>query len=265
MSRHVNERPVAVITGGGGGLGNDIADHLADDGFDLALLDVSKAALETAVDRLGARFPGLKVLTIAGNLSDESIVNKAFNRIEDEFGRIDALVSAAGGSGTAIVRDLSELSGEIWRSVVESNLTSTFLCAQHAVPIMLKRGYGRIVNFSSLVADGLDGPSGTVGARLAYAASKGGIVSLTKQLGKDLGSTGITVNAIAPGLILPTTGRVRNSFESMGEEDRAATAAAIPVGRPGTGHEIAAAVAYLVSEAAAFTSGTVLHVDGAAS
>lgn len=265
MSRHVNERPVAVITGGGGGLGNDIADRLADDGFDLALLDVSKPALETAAARLGARSPGSKVLKIAGNLSDESVVGDAFTRIENEFGRIDALVSAAGGSGTAIVRELSELSGQIWRSVLESNLTSTFLCAQHAVPVMLKRGYGRIVNFSSLVADGLDGPSGTVGARLAYAASKGGIVSLTKQLGKDLGSTGITVNAIAPGLILPTTGRVRATFESMGAEEKTATAAAIPVGRPGTGREIAAAVAYLVSEGASFTSGTVLHVDGAAS
>ncbi|MEI2276039.1 SDR family oxidoreductase [Paenarthrobacter ilicis] len=265
MSHPMNDRPVAVITGAGGGLGNDIADRLADDGFDLALLDVSEPALKEAATRLNDRAPQAKVLTLTGNLADEAVVAEVFARIEAEFGRIDALVSAAGGSGTAVVRELSELSGDVWRSVIESNLTSTFLCARHAVTVMLKRGYGRIVNFSSLVADGLAGPSGTVGARLAYAASKGGIVSLTKQLGKDLGGTGITVNAVAPGLILPTNGRVRDSFESMEPQERAATSAAIPVGRPGTGHEIAAAVAYLVSDAAAFTSGTVLHVDGAAS
>ncbi|WP_314325129.1 SDR family NAD(P)-dependent oxidoreductase [Paenarthrobacter ilicis] len=265
MSHPMNDRPVAVITGAGGGLGNDIADRLADDGFDLALLDVSEPALKEAATRLNDRAPQAKVLTLTGNLADEAVVAEVFARIEAEFGRIDALVSAAGGSGTAVVRELSELSGDVWRSVIESNLTSTFLCARHAVTVMLKRGYGRIVNFSSLVADGFAGPSGTVGARLAYAASKGGIVSLTKQLGKDLGGTGITVNAVAPGLILPTNGRVRDSFESMEPQERAATSAAIPVGRPGTGHEIAAAVAYLVSDAAAFTSGTVLHVDGAAS
>jgi len=208
------------------------------------------------VDRLGARFPGLKVLTIAGNLSDESIVNKAFNRIEDEFGRIDALVSAAGGSGTAIVRDLSELSGEIWRSVVESNLTSTFLCAQHAVPIMLKRGYGRIVNFSSLVADGLDGPSGTVGARLAYAASKGGIVALTLPVAREFAATGIRCVTIAPGIFdtpllaaLPEAARV-----SLGQQ--------VPfpsrLGRP---TEYASLARHIIENE--MINGEVIRIDGA--
>ena len=97
----------------------------------------------------------------------------------------------------------------MWKKVIDNNLTSTFLCCKAAVPLMERNGYGRIVNFPSAVANGISGPSGTVGARLPYAASKAAINGFTKQFAKDLGPSGITVNAIAPGLILPAAGRIR--------------------------------------------------------
>lgn len=260
-------RRVAAVTGAAGGLGAEIACRLAEEGYSIALLDLDEEHLDKTraeVESRRAAGDDSEVLTLGVNLTDEAAVAAAFDAIARAYGRIDVLVNVAGGSGTDIVRSLSELSVDIWRKVVDNNLTSAFLCSRFAVPLMAKGGYGRIVNFSSGVANGLAGPSGTVGARLPYAASKGAINSLTKQLAKDLARTGITVNAVSPGLILPAGGRVRDSFEALSAEAKTATREAIPVGRPGTGQEIAAAVAYLVSEEAGFTTGTVLAVDGAA-
>lgn len=260
-------RRVAAVTGAAGGLGAEIACRLVEEGYRIALLDLDEVHLDKARAKVESRRDAgddTEVLTVGVNLTDEAAVAAAFDAIARAYGRIDVLVNVAGGSGTDVVRSLSELSAEIWRKVVDNNLTSAFLCIRFAVPLMEKGGYGRIVNFSSGVANGLAGPSGTVGARLPYAASKGAINSLTKQLAKDLARTGITVNAVSPGLILPAAGRVRDSFEALSAEAKTATMEAIPVGRPGTGQEIAAAVAYLVSEEAGFTTGTVLAIDGAA-
>lgn len=262
MTQELHVRRVAVVTGGAGGLGAEIAERLANDGFDLALLDLDGAGLERVAAEIAAHVPGAAALTIALDLADEAHIEQAFMRIDARFGRIDALVNTAGGSGAALVRKLSDISLDIWRRVMDSNVTSTFLCCRGAVPIMERRGYGRIVNFSSAVANGKSGPAGTVGARLPYAASKGAVNSLTRQLAKDLGRTGITVNAVSPGLVLPAAGRVRDIFEALPQEAKHNTWNAIPVGRTGTGTEIAAAVAYLVSEAAGFTTGAILSVDG---
>lgn len=258
-----NTTRVAVIAGGAQGLGADIAVRLAGEGFALALLDLHDGGLEQTRARVEQRSPGTGVLEIALNLADEDRVAEAFRRVDERFGRLDALVNTAGGSGTDAVRDLGDLSVGIWRQVLDNNVTSAFLCSKHAVPLMARHSYGRIVNFSSAVANGKAGPSGTVGARLPYATSKAALVGLTRQLAKDLGRTGITVNAVSPGLILPTEGRVRTMFESLSESAQAATRDAIPAGRTGTGSEIAAAVAYLLSEEAGFTTGAVLSVDGA--
>ncbi|XVQ09639.1 SDR family NAD(P)-dependent oxidoreductase [Spirillospora sp. CA-255316] len=264
MSAQATQRCVAVVTGAAQGLGAEIAVRLAGDGFAVALLDLREDGLEKTRLEIEGRFTGAEVLTIALDLSEEEPVAATFNEIDHRFGRIDVLVNTAGGSGTDPVRELEDLPAHTWRRVLDNNVTSAFLCCKRAVPIMRRNGYGRIVNFSSAVANGLAGPSGTVGARLPYAASKAAINGLTKQLAKDLGTTGITVNAVSPGLVLPAEGRVRNSFEALPDSAQAVTRAAIPVGRTGTGTEIAAAVAYLVSEEAGFTSGCVLSVDGAA-
>ncbi|MCX4642019.1 MULTISPECIES: SDR family NAD(P)-dependent oxidoreductase [unclassified Streptomyces] len=264
LSAQETEKKVAVVTGGAEGLGAEIAHQLAGEEFELALLDLNGEGLESTAAAIRAAFPAVRVLTVKADLADATLVSDAFAEIESHFGRVDALVNTAGGSGTEPAHDIEDIAPEMWSRVLNANVTSAFLCSRMAVPLMRRNGFGRIVNFSSAVANGLSGPSGTVGARLPYAASKAAVIGLTKQLAKDLGSVGITVNVVSPGLILPEQGRVRRVFEALPEEAQVATRAAIPAGRTGTGAEIAAAVAYLVSDEAGFTSGCVLNVDGAA-
>lgn len=258
-------RRSAVITGGAQGLGAEIASYLAGAGFAVALLDLQEDALKRTKEKIEGQVEGATVRTIAVDLSKEVQVAGAFAEIAKELGRVDVLVNSAGGSGTKQVRSIEDLSHDDWSSVLDNNLTSAFLSCKHAVPFMRENGFGRIINFSSAVANGLAGPSGTVGARLPYAASKAALIGFTKQLAKDLASSGITVNAVSPGLILPEEGRVRTVFESLPVTDQTAIKAAIPAGRAGTAKEIASAVGYLVSEDAGFTSGAVLSVDGSAS
>lgn len=258
------ERRVVAVTGAAQGLGAEIAARLANEGFSLVVLDLSGDGLDKTMVSIKAQNPHAEVLGITADLSSEEAVADAFAQIDERFSRLDALVNTAGGSGNDSVRDLGDLHLHVWKKVIDNNLTSTFLCCKAAVPLMERNGYGRIVNFSSAVANGISGPSGTVGARLPYAASKAAINGFTKQFAKDLGPSGITVNAIAPGLILPAAGRIRDNFEALPDAAQSATRAAIPVGRPGTGTEIAAAVSYLVSAEAGFTSGAVFNIDGAA-
>ncbi|KIQ17552.1 SDR family NAD(P)-dependent oxidoreductase [Rhodococcus sp. MEB064] len=264
MSDHTTVTRVAAVSGAAQGLGAEIAERLARAGFSLALLDLQDTGLKNTRAHIEELHPGIEVITVVADLADEAAVVAAFQQIDERFGRLDALVNTAGGSGTDPVRSLADLGVDVWRRVVDNNLTTAFLCSREAVQLMLRHDYGRIVNFSSAVAKGLSGPSGTVGARLPYAASKAAVNGFTKQLAKDLGTTGITVNAVSPGLVLPDAGRVRDIFDALPADAQAATRAAIPLGRTGTGSEIAEAVAYLVSEHAGFTSGCILAVDGAA-
>jgi len=264
MTDAISDRPVAVITGAAHGLGAQIAERLLADGFSVALLDVHGDGLAAVAERLSHLHPEAEVRTYALDLSDEARVAEVFTEIEARWRRVDALVNTAGGSGTVPVRDIEELSLDAWTTVLRNNITSAFLCARYAVPIMRRRNFGRIVNFSSGISQGIAGPTGTVGARLAYATSKGAVNSFTKQLAKDLALSGITVNALSPGLIVPDEGRIRTMFSSLSSESQAAIRDSIPMGRPGTGEEVAAAVSYLVSAQAGFTSGAILSVDGAA-
>lgn len=261
-----DSRPrVAVVTGAAQGLGAEIAARLAEDGYALGLIDIHADGLARTKSWIDTAIPGAAVVTAQADLAHEAAVRDAFAVIDGAFGRVDGLVNTAGGSGTEQLRDIEDLSEQAWSRVIGNNLTSTFLCCKYAVALMRRNGHGRIVNFSSAVANGLSGPSGTVGARLPYASSKAAINGFTRQLAKDLAAEGITVNAISPGLILPTVGRVRDVFDRLAQSDQAAIRAAIPVGRPGTGAEIASAVAYLLAEDSGFTSGAILSVDGAAS
>ena len=259
------ERRVVAVTGAAQGLGAEIAARLADEGFSLVVLDLSGDGLNRTMVSIKAQNPHAEVLGITADLSSEEAVSDAFAQIDERFSRLDALVNTAGGSGNDSVRDL----GDLRLSRVEEGHRQQ--PDQH-VPLLQGSGAADGTkrlrqNCQFLLGRGKRNfRSVRHGrcARLPYAASKAAINGFTKQFAKDLGPSGITVNAIAPGLILPAAGRIRDNFEALPDAAQAATRAAIPVGRPGTGTEIAAAVSYLVSAEAGFTSGAVFNIDGAA-
>lgn len=255
---------IAIVTGAAQGLGAAIAEALATEGATVVLIDRNSEQLGSARERLPVRY-GFKHLALVVDLSQEREVQDAVRSVEADLGRIDVLVNCAGGSGSKPVREIDDVSAQLWAETIDNNLTSTFLCCKYVVPVMRHNGYGRIVNFSSGLANGQAGPLGPVGARLPYVAAKAAITALSRQLAKDLAGTGITVNTISPGLIVPSQGRVREKLDAMAAQDSAAIMAAIPMGRAGDEVEIAQAVSYLVSEQAGFTSGALLSVDGAAS
>lgn len=256
---------IAIVTGAAQGLGAAIAETLAAEGATVVLIDRNSDQLQSARERLHVRDGSEQHLALVADLSQEQEVLDAVRTIEAGLGRIDILVNCAGGSGSEAVREIEDVSAQLWAETIDSNLTSTFLCCKYVVPVMRRNDYGRIVNFSSGLANGQAGPLGPVGARLPYVAAKAAITALSRQLAKDLAGTGITVNTISPGLIVPTQGRVREKFDSMAPQESAAILGAIPMGRAGDEAEIARAISYLVSEQAGFTSGALLTVDGAAS
>ena len=202
------------------------------------------AAQETvrAVEALGA-----KALAVRCDVSDAEQVDALAEAVLEAFGRIDILVNNAG-----ITRDnlLMRMSEADFDAVVAANLKGTFLCMKAVSKRMLKQRYGRIVNLSSVVA--LRGNAGQVN----YAASKAGIVGMTKSLAKELASRGVTVNAVAPGFI------ETDMTAALSESARAAAQGSIPMNRLGTPEDVAKAVAFLASSGAAYITGQVLAVDG---
>ena len=146
------------------------------------------------------------------------------------------------------------------------NVTSAFLLCRALVPAMRRQGFGRVVTLSSILARGEKGPPTTVTARLPYAAAKAALIGFSAQLAKDCAADGITVNTVAPGLVLGEPGtRIRDRFDALPDSDRARMLGAIPGGRAGTAQEIAATVVFLLSGAAGYINGATIAVDGAAS
>ncbi|HYF08724.1 MAG TPA: SDR family NAD(P)-dependent oxidoreductase [Acetobacteraceae bacterium] len=252
----------AIVTGGGGEIGGACARHLLAAGWSVLAVDVNPSQLEDLAD-LAARHSG-RLVTQSADATQEAAAEAAAALALERFGRIDGLANVAGGAGPVRARLADELPAPAWDHVMDLNLKSAFLFSRAVLPAMRRGGFGRIVNFSSTISRGQAGSFTTVTGRLPYATSKSALIGFTSQLAKDEAEHGITVNAVLPGLILGAPGtRIRTRFEELPDEQRARMLNAMPMRRAGTPDEVAAVVAFLMSEAASYVSGVALPIDGA--
>lgn len=240
---------VAVVTGGASGMGEATCHELGRRGHKVAVLDVNGGAAQRVTDDLHAA--GVTALTVGADVADRGAVEEAFAKVRSELGAVGILVTSAGLFGYASFADITEQS---WARMIDVNLTGTFRCCQVALPDMVDAGWGRIVLISSSSAQ-----RGTPFAA-HYAASKGALLTLTKSLAREYAQHGITVNTIPPsGIETP----MQHASQAAGYLPSNETIAAnIPLGRLGTGADIAAAVGFLCSEEAGFITGQTLGVNG---
>ncbi len=242
----MNEKRVALVTGAGRGIGATIARTLAADNTDIAVVDYGEES--SAAQALQAiAEAGAAVRYYRCDVSDFSAAKAVADSVAKDFGKIDILVNNAGVTADKLIMRMSE---EDWDRVLSINLKGCFNMVKHVTPYMMRKRYGRIVSISSVV--GLMGNAGQAN----YAASKAGIIGLTKTVAKEFGSRGITANAVAPGFIKTAM------TDALTEEQKQAMYKMIPLGRLGETQDIADAVKFLVSDAAAYITGVVLKVDG---
>jgi 3-oxoacyl-[acyl-carrier protein] reductase len=239
----------AIVTGagrGGRGIGRGIALALAEAGADVLITARTNVADAEAVAE-AVRALGRKGVAATCDVSDAASVEALFETAKAELGRIDILVNNAGITRDTLLLRMSE--GD-WDAVIDANLKGTFLCTRAASKIMLKQRSGRIVNITSVM-----GQVGNPG-QANYSASKAGIIGFTRTVARELGSRGITVNAVAPGFI------ESQMTDAISEEARTGVLSKVPLGRLGTPEDVGAAVAFLASDAAGYITGQVLTVDG---
>jgi 3-oxoacyl-[acyl-carrier protein] reductase len=238
------EGRVALVTGASRGIGRAIAQGLAARGATVVAAARGEHAEATAAD---IRTGGGLAEAVALDVTDREAIDRAIGRIVDQFGRLDILVNNAG-----IARDqlLLRMKRDDWDAVIATNLTAAYACIQAVLKPMLRQRSGRIVSVSSVV-----GQAGNAG-QANYAASKAGLIGLTKAVALEVASRNITVNAVAPGLIDTDMTRAVSASAQESWRDR------IPLGRLGTPEDVAAAVAFLASDEAAYITGHVLAVNG---
>ncbi len=236
---------VALITGAGRGIGKAIALRLARDGATIVINDLKQEYTQNAIDELTAL--GVPAMAAAADVSSAEDVNAMIEAVIAAYGRLDILVNNAG-----ITQDqlLMRMGDDQWDRVLAIDLKSVFLCSRAAVKHMLKAKWGRIISLASVV--GLIGNAGQAN----YAAAKAGIVGFTRSLAREVGTRGITVNALAPGFI------ETEMTAQLSEKQRADLAARIPLGYLGAPEDVANATAFLASEEARYITGHVITVDG---
>lgn len=246
VRRHMSaDDRVAIVTGGARGIGASTAERLASDGYILSLWDIDDTVFEQ-VDHL--RQAGHEVAGQLVDVTDPDAVETATAACLDRYGRLDALVNNAGIPGEGV--PLWEQSVERWRHVIDVDLTGVFLCCRAVVPHLRTNGWGRVVNVASIA-----GKEGNANGS-AYSAAKGGVIALTKSLGKELASDGILVNCVTPTLI---------DTPLVADIDDATLAPVIdriPMGRAGQPHEVAELIAWLCSPACSYSTGAVFDLSG---
>jgi 3-oxoacyl-[acyl-carrier protein] reductase len=236
---------IALVTGAAQGIGRDIALGLAKDGADVAICDVNLEAAQKTGGDIEAM--GRKSLALKANVASSADVTAMIDQVVATFGRIDVLVNNAG-----ITRDglILRMKDEDWDLVLSINLKGAFLCTKSALKYMTKQRSGTIINIASIV-----GAMGNAG-QANYVASKAGLIGLTKTIAREYSNRNVTANAVAPGFIDTAM------TQALTEQVRADLAKQIPLGRLGSSEDVANAVRFLASPAAAYITGQVIHVNG---
>lgn len=244
-------RRVAVVTGGGSGVGRSIGAHLSRAGHRVAVLDVDLAAAEAVAVELRAE--GGEAVARGVDVADRDAVDAAFARVRTELGPVGILVTSAAVSGFV---PFLELTSDVWERTMAVNLRGTFNCIQAAVPDMLAAGWGRVVTVSSAAGQ-------TGSARQGhYSASKGGVIALTKAVALEFAARAITANTIAPFVV--DTPMLRAQQEASLLPNSEVLARMVPARRLGTPDDIGAMCAFLCSEGAGYVTGQVVGVNGGA-
>ena len=238
---------VAIVTGSARGIGRAIALKLAESGANIVVNDIAAAA--DSLEGVAAEIRALnrQALVVTADVSSSEDVARLVEKAAGTFGRIDILVNNAGVARDQLIMRMSD---EDWDTVLNIDLKSAFLCTRAVLRHMLRQRWGRIISISSVV--GIIGNAGQAN----YASAKAGIIGLTRSVAKEVGSRGITVNAIAPGFI------ETKMTEQLDEKQKQALLQHIPLGVIGTPRDVAEAVAFLASEEARYITGQVLNVDG---
>jgi len=236
---------IALVTGAAQGIGRDIALGLAADGADVAICDVNLEAAQKTAGDIEAK--GRKALALKANVAASADVTAMVDQVVEKFSRIDILVNNAG-----ITRDglIVRMKDEDWDLVLSINLKGAFLCTKAALKYMTKQRTGTIINIASIV-----GAMGNAG-QVNYVASKAGLIGMTKTIAREYANRNVTSNAVAPGFIDTAM------TQALSENVRQELAKQIPLGRLGSSEDVANAVRFLASPAAAYITGQVIHVNG---
>jgi len=243
----MSQKRTALVTGSARGIGQAIAKRLAADGFCVVVADIDEAAARATAEQLAAGDPA-RAFALRVDVSEPASVQMMVADTLERCGQIDVLVNNAGIVGAA--QPVATFPIADWRRIMSINLDGVFFCCQAALPSMLRRGSGRIINMASI--SGKEGNAGLA----AYSTSKAGVIGLTKALAKEVATRGILVNCITPAII------ETELLQQMGPEVVATLVAKIPMGRPGQPAEVAALASWLASDECTFSTGAVFDLSG---